>query len=321
MRTLATVVSLTLILAACGDDQSASDVSRRPTTAAPTTAAPVSSAPTTSAATTIPASTTTISPPITTMPAPVTTATLPTTSTTPPLATWTDAEAYPSGFGMGCCGGNSTGAASPALTVAPAPLADGTYAFDVVGWSPEEPTRLEVSVRALVPCADGVFGCSPLLDGTYGPDDVGFSDESRVIEVTLDGSVTVHLAGDEIDAPERQGLASVLRSTSGSRLAALMAALADAYETALATPLRDGTPVEDVVADLQANPRLGFTSAADEVTGQLYFSFGDAPPVLFQSVTVQGAPLERSGTSVLISRTITIEGGAISLELYAGFVS
>jgi hypothetical protein len=220
---------------------------------------------------------------------------------------------------MGCCGANSTGSASPALTASPDPLADGTYAMDVVGWSPDDPTKLQVSVRSLVLCADGVVDCSPQTDGTYGPDEVGYSDESRTIDVTLDNSVIVYLAGDEIDTTPELG--SILRSTNGVGLAGLMTAIADAYEAAIATPLREGAAVDDIVADLQANPRLGFTSAAEQMTGQLYFSVADAPPVLFQAVANQGEPLERSGTSVLIPRTVTIQNGAISLEFYAGFRS
>ena len=183
------------------------------------------------------------------------------------------------------------------------------------------PTRLQVSVRSLVSCADGVVGCSPLEDGTYGPDEVGYSEESRTIDVTLDDSVIAYVAGDAIDTPGTPELRSILRSTNGIGLADLMTAIADAYEAAIATPLSGGTAVEDIVADLQANPRLGFTSAAEQMTGQLYFSFGDAPPVLFQAVADQGEPLERSGTSVLIPRTFTIQNGAISVEFYAGFRS
>jgi hypothetical protein len=193
--------------------------------------------------------------------------------------------------------------------------------MDVVGWSPEDPMHLQVSVRSLISCADGVVDCSPLDDGTYGPDEVGYSDESRTIDVTLDTSVIVYLAGDDIETPRTPDLRSMLRSTNGIGLADLMTAIADAYEAAIAAPLRDGTAVDDIVADLQANPRLGFTSAAEQMTGQLYFSFGDAPPVLFQAVADQGEPLERSGTSVLIPRTFTIQNGAISLEFYAGFRS
>ena len=42
------------------------------------------------------------------------------------------------------------------------------------------------------------------------------------------------------------------------------------------------------------------------MTGQLYFTFDEAPPVLFQAVADQGAPLARSGTSALIPRTFTL---------------
>jgi len=222
---------------------------------------------------------------------------------------------------MGCCGANATGSASPALTTSPAALADGTYALEVVGWSPEEPTRLQVLVRSLVPCADGVVGCSPLDDGTYGPDEVGYSGKSRTLDVTLDDSVVVYLAGDDIDAPVDQVQRSILRSTNGNGLADLMTAIADAYEAEIATPLRGGAAADDIVADLQANPRSGFTSAAEQMTGLLYFSFGEAPPVLFQTVTDQGEPLERSGTSVLIPMTLAIQQGSTTLEFYAGFRS
>jgi hypothetical protein len=310
MRALALTVVLVLVFAGCGSDSPASSESVAPTStvSVPDEATAPSPSPVSDPATTAP-TTTPDSDPATTVP------------TTPPSAAWTDADAYPSGYGMGCCGANSTGSASPALTASPAPIADGTYALDVVGWSPQDPTRLQVSVRSLVPCADGVVGCSPLADGTYGPDEVGYSEESRTIVVTLDDSVVVYLAGDDIDAPVDQGQRSILRSTNGNGLAELMTAIAEAYETEIATPLRAGTAVDDIVADLQANPRSGFTSAAEQMTGQLYFTFGDAPPVLFQAVANQGEPLERSGTSVLIPRTFAIQQGAISLELYAGFRS
>lgn len=244
-----------------------------------------------------------------------------TATTTPPPIAWTDVDAYPSGFEAGCCGANSAGPTSPALTEAPGPLADGTYSLEVVGWSPDDPTLLQISVRALMPCADGVKECSPSEDGTYGPRDIGFSETSRQIELVLDDSVLVYLAGDDASGSLEDGLSSILRSTNGNGLAALMTAIADAYDTAIAAPLSSGTPIDDIVADLQANPMHGFTSAAEQLTGQLYFTFDDAPPVLFQAVANQGAPLERSGTSALIPRTFTLEDGTISLEFYAGFRS
>jgi hypothetical protein len=241
-------------------------------------------------------------------------------TTTPSSATWTDADSYPSNYGMGCCGANATGSPSPALTGSPAPLADGTYAMETVGWTADDPSRVQVSLRSLVPCADGVDSCSPLADGTYGPDEVGYSADARSMDVTLDDSVTVYLAGDDIDA-ESATRGSTLRTTDGTGLADLMLALANAYETEIGGPLRAGIPVNFIAADLQANPRSGFTSAAELFTGELYFSFRDAPPVLFQALAQQGEPLPRSGTSVLIPRTLTIEQGVTTLELYAGFRS
>ena len=202
-----------------------------------------------------------------------------TATTTPPPAAiaWTDVDAYPSGFGAGCCGANSSGPTSPALTEAPAPLADGSYSLEVVGWSPDHPTLLQISVRAFVPCADGVKECSPSEDGTYGPDEIGFSETSRLIELVLDDSVVVYLAGDDAGASFEDGLSSILRSTDGNGLVALMTAIADVYDTAIAAPLSSGTPIDDIVADLQANPAGGFMSAAEQMTGQLYFTFDDAP--------------------------------------------
>ena len=298
IKVLAMTVVLVLAVAGCGDDSPASNESSDPTTAV-----------------SIPDQTTVTSqPPISD---PVTTV----STTTPPIEAWTDAAEYPSGFVMGCCGANSAGSPSPALTASPAALDDGTYALDVVGWSPDEPTRLQVSVRGLVPCADGVIDCSPLEDGTYGPDEVGYSEASRAIELTLDDLVVVYMAGDDVDGELTEGLQSILRSTDGVGLTGLMSAIAEAYETAIAAPLRAGIAVDDIVADLQANPRFGFTSALEQMTGQLYFSFGSAPPVLFQAVADQGAPLERSGTSVLIPRTFSIQHGVITLEFYAGFRS
>ena len=43
-----------------------------------------------------------------------------------------------------------------------------------------------------------------------------------------------------------------------------MTAIADVYETAIAAPLSSGTPIDDIVADLQANPAGGFTSGSDK---------------------------------------------------------
>jgi hypothetical protein len=314
MRILAAPLSLLVVvsLAACGDDDPSTADSTVPSTEVP----PPTTAPTTS-----PPSTPDTTLPDTTLPDTTVPETTAPGTTAPATISWTDVEEYPSGFSPGCCGANAVGPTSPELTAEPAALADGTYSFEVVGWSPDDPAELELSIRSFVPCADGVEGCSSSEDGTYGPGEVGLSAASRTIDLALDESVVVYLAGDDTSKSFEDGLSSILRSTDGTGLAALMTAIADAYDTAIATPLGEGTPVDEIVAELQARPDHGFTSAVEQQTGLLYFTFDDAPPVLFQSVADQGAPLDRSGTSALIPRTFTVEGGAVSLELYAGFRS
>jgi hypothetical protein len=79
------------------------------------------------------------------------------------------------------------------------------------------------------------------------------------------------------------------------------------------------------VTDLRANPRGGF-SAAPEDLGQLYFSDGDAPSVLFQSVAMRDDanvlhPLPRSGTSAVDMIALEVRDGAPVLYFYAGFIS
>lgn len=325
LRLLAVPALLIMTAASCGsDDDPVTSGVVPPTSAGSTTETsetppPSSAAPVSSVVTTLPP---VDSEPATTA-APTTSiaaTSIPETSDPEPV-TWTDVDDYPSGFGQGCCGANSSGPISPELAAAPAQLTNGIYSFDVVDWSPTDPTLLRVSVRAFVPCGDGVTDCSPMDDGTYLPGDIGYSDASRQIDVDLDDSVVVYLGGTDPRVSGDEGLEGILRSTSGRGLADLMSAVADAYDTAIAAPLSAGTPVAEIVADLQANPAHGFTSAIEQMTGELYFSHDGAPPVLFQVVADQGAPIARSGTSALIPRTFTVEDGAISLEFYAGFRS
>jgi len=282
---------------------------------------PQASAPTSDVEATV-AETTTVEPTTPTSPA--------TTTTVASPAPWSPEAAYPSGFVLGCCAGNATGPASPPLTADPDPLADGTYAMEIIDWNPASPTQLRLSIRSLVPCADGVRECAQQEDGTYGVDAVGYSEQSRIVDVTLDNSVAVYLGGSDLDAPIGTGFKTMVRSTNGTSLAALMTAIAEAYETNIAGPLAAGATPESIEANLQANPELGFTNVIPEgqtEVDQLYFQFQDAPPVLLPPVRFIAAQddqvgnvvlVDRSGTSALIPMTITIRDNLVTLELFAG---
>ncbi len=221
---------------------------------------------------------------------------------------------------MNCCGANATGPASPDFTPVGQPLADGFYWANVSDWSVADPARLGIGVRRLVPCADGVDQCSPYNDGTYGPDEVGLSDDERALDVALDPSVAVELTG--VDPASANG---VHRRSDGTALVELLSALAASYDELIGGPITAGTPDETVVADLRANPRGGFSAAPDDL-GRLYFTDGDAPSILFQSVSALDAanvpqPLPRSGTSAVDLIALEVRDGALILYFYAGFIS
>ena len=318
MRRFAVFAALVLAVGACGsDDTSSTGGSVLPTSPASVPATAESSPPSSASGSDTVPTAPLGSEPATTADSPLAAS----TTSAPTPVTWTDVDEYPSEFGEGCCGSNSSGPTSPALTAEPAPLADGVYSLEVVGWSPTDPTLLQVSVRGFVSCADGVEGCWPADDGTYGTDEIGFSETSREFDVVLDDSVVVYLGSTDANGSGDDGLTGVLRSTTGDGLADLMAAVAEAYDTEIAAPLSAGTSIDAIVAGLQKNPAHGFTSAREQMTGELYFTYADAPSVLFQIVATDGAPLPRSGTSALIPRTFTVEDGNVTLEFYAGFRS
>jgi len=260
-----------------------------------------------------------------TTPAATTQATTPTTvPSTPPVAeTWSSAPLPTFGL-VTCCGANATGPASPEFTPTGQSLADGFYWADVSSWSPDDPTRLGISVRRRVPCADGVRECFPDADGTYGPDEVGLSDDERTLEVPLDSSTAIELFGVE-PVQASSGTDGVNRRSDGTALAELLSALATSYDELIATPIAGGTSPETVVNDLRTNPRGGFSSAPVDV-GELFFTHADAPAVLLQSVASRDddnvlQPLPRSGTSVVDLAVLEVRDGALILYFYAGFIS
>ena len=280
---------------------------------------PVVSTDTTAPATTAPATTV----PVTTVP--VTTAGPEQTPATPPVVTqWTPAP-FPT-FGLvPCCGANATGPASPEFTPAGQPLADGLYWADVTSWSADDPAKLGVSVRRLVPCADGVRQCNPLGDGTYGADEVGLSDDERTLEIPLDASTPVELLGVDPAQVTSQSVGGVNRRSDGAALVGLLSALAASYDELIGAPIAAGTSPEAVVSDLRTNPKGGFSAAPDQM-GRLYFTDGDAPSVLFQGVGRLNEnnvlePLPRSGTSAVDLTALEVRDGVMTLYFYAGFIS
>jgi hypothetical protein len=279
-----------------------------PTTALPATTGPATTGPSTTGS--------------------ATTATTPTTpsmpDTVPPAAApWTTAPLPDFGL-VTCCGANASGPTSPEFTPAGQALADGVYWADVSSWSQDDPTRLGISVRRLVPCADGVRECSPYADGTYGEGEVGLSDDERPLEVPLDATTVVELLGAE-PVNASSGTDPANRRSDGTGLSELLSSLAASYDELIASPIESGAQPDEVVADLRTNPRGGFVPAPEDM-GQLYFTHGDAPAVLFQSVAARDEnnvfqPLPRSGTSPVDLTAIEVRDGVVKLYFYAGFIS
>jgi hypothetical protein len=222
-----------------------------------------------------------------------------------------------------CCAEMEIEPVSPALTPDGEPLADGRYPAEIVEWSADDPTRLVIAVHRFVPCTiELTTDCYPDDAGAFPPGAVGTSPETRTIELRLDGSVDALLVGMDPTAPPEVEAATVRRSSDGTGLAQLLTEVAHAYDTTIAAPITTGTPIEDVVADLQQTPRDGFSSAQEGYFGQLFYSPSDgAPAILFQGVADQGAPLPRSGTSAIIFGGVEVDEGRMALHLYAGFRS
>jgi hypothetical protein len=236
---------------------------------------------------------------------------------------WTPAPLPEFGL-VTCCGANATGPVSPAFTAAGQPLADGFYWADVTSWSQDDPTRLGISVRRLVPCADGVRECTPNADGTYGEGEVGLSDDERPLEVPLDASTVVELLGAE-PVQVSSGTDPANRRSDGTALSELLSSLATSYDELIWAPIAAGSSPDSVVADLRSNPQGGFVPAPVDV-GELFFTHDDAPAVLLQSVAARDAdnvfqPLPRSGTSAVDLTVLEVRDGTLKLYFYAGFIS
>ena len=239
-------------------------------------------------------------------------------------AAWADAD-LPGFVFLACCGASRTDPPSPELTADPAPLADGRYPVDVVSWSPEDPTRLVLSVGRFVPCAVGIPDCGGADGQTFEPGETGVpADGRRTVELTLDDSVDVGLVGIDLTKPSADRMSGRMVAGDGTALADLWSALAAAYDTEIAPAIAAGATGEEIAADLGSAPRAGFSSAREDGLGTLYFSAeGGAPALLLQGITGIGGvgPVERSGTAATYVPGIEVTDGRVTVFVYAGWLS
>ncbi|HAP77871.1 MAG TPA: hypothetical protein DCR14_17535 [Acidimicrobiaceae bacterium] len=297
-----TVIAL-VALAACSSDNTSVAPS---TSAAVTTVAPESS-------TTL-ATSTTDAPPATdptTTPAP----------TTPPTAGWSviDASTVGAPLAFPCCGSNwYGGSVSPPLPAAGQPLADGVYSISIE-W-PDDPTApITATVARFDQCSALPVGSCEDMGGSYAPDEYGIDPSgSMELTFTLDASVTVVLGG----FGGGDG-SSNFASGSGADLAELIAQLNADYRDAVLSRRDAGMTFDEIVADLVANPSNGFSAPAEEFAGSLAYTYGDAPPLLFQGLPGFGPDPDPAaqGSDIIGSISLVVSGGALQIQVYAGFYS
>jgi hypothetical protein len=103
---------------------------------------------------------------------------------------------------------------------------------------------------------------------------------------------------------------------NGADLADLLTALDADFAAAITAPVTAGASVEQVIADLAATPAHGFGPPPQEGVGALSYTYGSAPPLLFQGVD----PAAR-GSDVIGRISLEIRDGRPTLYLYAGFYS
>ena len=221
-----------------------------------------------------------------------------------------------------CCADTWHGVASPPLPASGAALATGDYWVNMQ-WSinPADPLQLDVfrfeqcNVLPVTACED--MG-SPYPDEALGVDDSA----SVPLTVPLDDTVKVVLVGFRGSAvdPATNSNATV---GNGTDLAELAAAVENGYANVLTARLAGGESREAIVADLSAHPSAGWGPGLDGSDFSLSFTFGDAPPLLFQAPFGydDGTPGDPRGTDVLRLVSIGMADGLITIYVYAGYYS
>jgi len=224
-----------------------------------------------------------------------------------------------------CCASNWYGEPSPLLPAEGAALADGDYYVRYKEWSIDPAAPLELELLRFEQCGLLPEGSCEDAGGPYPPDELGI-EASVVYPVTLplDDQLRVVLVGFRgfaaVDDPAAVTPAS---AGTGSDLAELAAAANAAYNQFLVGPLAIGYPADAIVASLSATPQGGFGPGLDGSTFSLSFTYGEAPPLLYQVPFryTDGVASAGFGTDVMLINSVEVVDGQLTLFVYAGFYS
>lgn len=225
--------------------------------------------------------------------------------------------AFPVGYS-----GNWSGTVSPAAPIEPdGTLADGYYdAHVVTRWSATTPNVLQVELRRYEACAVlPADVCEPNEDD---PTELGLDPAwSRIIEVPLDATTSVVLAGGRCEPEVKRG--------TGADLGELFVAFDTAYQTVVAPQLATGLDEFTVAEAIAAAPSNGFVGEAelcgDLLAGPLRFVHEDAPTLLVQVLTSYVDELDRNEpmtpSDLMVLNGVDVRGGVPTYYFYAGFYS
>lgn len=285
----------------------------------------VQGVPATDAATTtsvVPATSTTV-PPATNAPTTsaetTTTAESTTTTAAQAAAGWTpvDPATLPGPLAFPCCASNWTGVASPALPAAGGTLPDGIYRIDF-DWPTDFSQGVTATVTRFELCNVLPAGiCEDNGGGVYAADELGIDDTATLeLPIVFDDQLQVQLGGFAgWDTP-------AFATGNGVDVAELVTALDADYQVAIMQPFLAGATQDELTATLTATPANGFSAPASESAGALVYTHDGAPPLLFQGLTgYDDTPEDTRGSDIIGRIALIVSGGAMTLNLYAGFYS
>jgi len=221
-----------------------------------------------------------------------------------------------------CCASNWYGTASPPLPTGATPLPDGDY-FARMEWAADPAQPLQLTVYRFEQCSLLPASACENPGGPYESDELGIDESaSYPLTVPLDDHVRVVLIGFSGFTEDTNALSSSAEG-NGTDLAELAVAVETAYSSVLAAPLEAGYDADAILADVSANPTGGFGPGNDGSEFSLSFTYGDAPPLLFQSPFNYDTdpPTARRGTDVLFIPSIEVVDGQLTVYVYAGFYS